>query len=65
MLPQRDRAVRLAVAERRVERGVEIESHRDQLAQRHRADAALAHVMLGRGSPTSTASAPSRTRGFS
>ena len=45
-LAQLDRAVRLAVAERLIEEFVEIESHLDQLAQRERPHAALAHVVV-------------------
>ena len=45
-LAQLDRAVRLAVAERLIEERVEIEPHLDQLAQRQRPHAALAHVVV-------------------
>src|SRR6185437_1842623 len=41
---QLDRPVRLTVAERLVEDGLQVESHRRQLAQRQRTDAALAQV---------------------
>ena len=46
ILAQRDGAVRLAIAERHVEDGVEVEAHLGEFAQRHRPDAALAHIHL-------------------
>ncbi len=46
LLAQLDRPVRLAVAERHVEKGLEVESHLDQLAQRQRTHAALAEVVV-------------------
>jgi hypothetical protein len=45
-LAKLQRSVGLAVAERDIKHGFEIETHRHQLAQRQRAHAALAHVVV-------------------
>ena len=45
-LAQFEGAVGLAVPERLIEESVEVEAHADELAQRQRPDAALAHVVV-------------------